>query len=334
MKAIRGATTIKSDTAEEVRAAVGELLEQICEKNNVSKDEIICILFSTTGDIHSLYPAKAARECGFSECALYSTLEPDIEGALKLCIRVMILVETDSSVPVYLNSAASLRKDLTKKLNIAVDGPAGSGKSTVCKLIARRLNILYLDTGAMYRAIALKCLNAGVVPVDEKGVKALVDISDISVKYENGAQVTLLDGNDVSGLIRTPQVSMAASSFSALVCVREKLVEEQRKIANSMSCVLDGRDIGTNVLPDAEHKFYLTASAEVRAHRRYAENLQKGINQSFDSVLSEIEERDRQDKERKIAPLKIAEDATVVDTSDMTIDGVVEYILNKIQEKV
>ena len=165
-----------------------------------------------------------------------------------------------------------MRKDITKKLNIAIDGPAGSGKSTVSKILSKRFDILYLDTGAMYRACALACVNAGIDCKDETFVNSIVDTIDISVKYENKAQRTYLNGKDVSELIRTPEISMLASVVSAHGCIRTKMVELQRKIAAQNSCVLDGRDIGTNVLPMAEFKFFLTASPEIRAKRRLAEN--------------------------------------------------------------
>ena len=161
MKAIRGATTVNVDCAEEIKESVKELLGEIKALNKLKNEEIICIMFSNTADIKSYYPAKAARECGFVNCALFSSLEPEIDGALKMCIRVMLLIEKDILPKhIYLNEAINLRKDISQLLNIAIDGPAGSGKSTVARAIAKKLNILCLDTGAMYRACALKCVNA------------------------------------------------------------------------------------------------------------------------------------------------------------------------------
>ena len=335
MKAIRGATTVDFDSAEQIKERVKELLESICTQNNIDKDGIICIMFSNTSDIRSYYPAKAARECGFSASALYSSLEPEIEGSLALCIRVMLFIEKDIKVKhVYLHGAANLRKDLSKKFNIALDGPAGSGKSTVSKIIAKKLNILCLDTGAMYRACALKCELCGVSVKDEKKVEALLNNTEITVGYENGAQITYLDGKDVSSDIRKPEISMLASTVSALPCVRTKMVEAQRNIAKNTSCVLDGRDIGTNVLPDAEYKFFLTAKPEIRAKRRADENALKGFTQPFEEILADIIKRDEQDKTRKVAPLVKAKDAVEVDSSYMSIDEVVNFILNKIQEKI
>lgn len=335
MIAIRGAVTISFDEPDEIRLKVKDLLTQITKKNNISCDDIISIIFSSTQDIHSLYPAKAAREAGFSSCALFSCAEPQIEGSLALCIRVLILAEADiKPVHVYLGGAAALRSDISTVFNVAIDGPAGSGKSTISKLIANKLDILCLDTGAMYRACALKCVQSGVEVTDESAVEKLMKDIKLEIKYENGAQKTLLDGKDVSSKIREPEISMLASTVSALGCVREKMVELQRNIAKNNSCVLDGRDIGTNVLPNARFKFFLTARSEVRAKRRQLENVAKGYYQPFEDILKQIEERDKQDSEREIAPLKRAKDALEVDTSELSIEEVTALILNKIQEKI
>ncbi len=335
MKAIRGATTVKSDTPEEIRGKVKELLYEIKKKNAISETDVVCMMFSSTEDIRSLYPAKAAREAGFATCALYSSLEPEMDGALKLCIRVMILVESERfPVHVYLHEAANLRKDLTSVINIAIDGPAGSGKSTVSAMIANRLDILYLDTGAMYRAVALKCIEANTDYADNDSVKRLVSSIDIKVEYKDGKQLTLLDGKDVSDKLRTPQVSMLSSFVSGYSCVRNKMVALQREIAERVSCILDGRDIGTNVLPSCPFKFFLTASAEVRAKRRYEEDRLKGSSQSYEEVLRDINERDYQDKNRAVAPLRCASDAVTVDTSDLTAEEVAEFIIQNIQSKI
>ena len=335
MKAIRGATTVEKDTAENIKESVKTLLTTIKEENGLTEEDIVCIMFSNTSDLSSFYPAKAAREAGFFNCALYSSLEPDICGSLKKCIRVMVLAEIESAPKhIYLNGAVNLRRDLTKKLNIAIDGPAGSGKSTISKIIAAKLDILYLDTGAMYRAVALACMRNGIKQDDSAVIKELLATIKIAVKYENGTQKTLLNGEDVSDKIRTPEISMLASTVSAHECVRTAMVKLQREIAATNSCVLDGRDIGSNVLPNAEHKFYLTASAEVRAERRKKENDDKGIIQPICEVLREIEQRDKQDKTRKIAPLVKASDAYEIDTSNLTIDEVAALILGKVQEKI
>lgn len=333
MKAIRGAVTVAADTPEEIRGAVDSLLSEIRKRNKINVEDIVCIMLSSTGDITSLYPAKAARECGFV-CPLFSSLEPPIKGSLPLCIRAMVLAETDIAVPVYLRGAAILRRDLTERLVIALDGPAGSGKSTAARNLARELDILCLDTGAMYRACALACREAGVAVSDEDAVCALIGKTDLRVEYRDGRQVTMLGDRDVSEEIRSPGMSQLASEVSALACVRSAMVAMQRRIASEMSCVLDGRDIGTNVLPDARYKFFVTASDEVRARRRLEEDRAKGYDVRYEDVLCDIRERDRRDSERAIAPLKCAEDAVVVDTSDMSPEEVVQFIRNKIQEKI
>jgi len=335
MKAIRGATTVTMDDPFLIGEAVRELLLEIKRVNGIEKEEIVSIIFSSTKDLRSAYPAKAAREAGFEGCPLFSAQEPDIEGALPLCIRVMIFAEKDFSPKhVYLNEAKKLRKDIASVINIALDGPAGSGKSTVAKRIAKDYNILYLDTGAMYRACALKVLRSGVDLTDEAAVSDEVKRADIYVKYLDGAQRTFLDGEDVSSLIRSPEISSASSKVSSYKAVREKMVELQRAAAKSSSCVMDGRDIGSCVIPDTPFKFFVTASSRVRAMRRAAELKEKGFSVDVAEVEKDINERDYNDMHRQNSPLVQAADAIVVDTSDMDIDEVVSYIERKIQEKI
>lgn len=217
-------------------------------------------------------------------------------------------------------------------INIALDGPAGSGKSTVAKFLAKKLNILYLDTGALYRAVALYAINNGVDVENEVQVKQLLKTLDVTVEYSEGKQITLLCGKDVSKEIRENRVSNAASKISAIRCVREKLLFLQREIANSMDCILDGRDIGTFVLPDANYKFFLTASVDCRATRRYKELLERGYDDvDYNQLKSEIEERDYRDSHREIAPLKKADDALEIDTSFLTIEQVCQEVLKRIK---
>lgn len=220
---------------------------------------------------------------------------------------------------------------MQKKITIALDGPSGSGKSTVAKELSKKLNILYLDTGAMYRATAVKAISLGIDTLDEKGVETFIHDIDLKIKYVNGAQRTFLDGVDVSEKIREPHVSMAASNISSLKSVRLKMVEMQRKIASEESCVLDGRDIGSFVLPDAEYKFYVTATVAVRAKRRFNELKAKGHNVDYNQLEQEIEQRDYNDKHRDFAPLVKANDAVEIDTSEMSINEVVEKILSYIK---
>lgn len=337
MHVIRGATTIAKDEKSEISLAVKELLEEIFLANGLKTDEVNCIVFSLTTDIHSYHPAKAARECGYDFAPLFACIEPEIEGGLPLCIRTMIFTERKDKKEIkhiYQKGAKTLRKDLSEIFNVALDGPAGSGKSTVAKALAKDYNILYLDTGAMYRACALKALRMGVDTKDAVGVEEILPILDVNVEYKDGVQHTLLDGEDVSTAIRENAVSMAASNVSAHKAVRLKMVELQQKIAKSMSCVIDGRDIGTVVLPEAQFKFFIVADSKVRAERRYKELLSRGQTVDFEVLHKEIVERDKQDSEREFAPLRRAEDAILVDTSTMTIEEVVAFIKSKIQEKI
>ena len=218
------------------------------------------------------------------------------------------------------------------KIVIALDGPSGSGKSTIAKILSNRLNILYLDTGAMYRATALKAIKMNIDTFDEKGVETFINDINLEIKYIDGTQHTFLDGEDVSQKIREPHVSMAASNISSLKNVRLKMVDMQRKIAGNMSCVLDGRDIGSYVLPNADFKFYISATSKVRATRRQLELKAKGFDVDFDELLKEIEQRDYNDINRDFAPLKQADDAIYVDTSDMTIDEVINTVMEYIEK--
>jgi len=217
---------------------------------------------------------------------------------------------------------------MDKIIRIALDGPSGSGKSTIAKRLSAKLNILYLDTGAMYRATALKAISLGIDTLDESKVSEFINDIDLEIKYIDGAQHTMLDGEDVSEKIREPHVSMAASNISSLKCVRLKMVEMQRKIADKMSCVLDGRDIGSYVLPNADFKFYITASVDVRADRRFKELTLKGHKVDFEQLKAEIEKRDYNDKTRDFAPLTKAQDAIEIDTSFMNVEQVVGKVLS------
>lgn len=210
--------------------------------------------------------------------------------------------------------------------NIAIDGPSGAGKSTIAKLLARKLGILYLDTGAMYRGIGYYMVIHGIDPSDEKGVLAVLDGISMEIIYENGAQKVIVCGEDVTPFIREHSISMAASTVSKIPAVRLKLVELQRKIAVSTDCVLDGRDIGTFVLPHAKYKFFLTAAAEERARRRHSELVAKGSSISYEEVLADVKARDYQDMNRDFAPLKPADDAVIVDSTNMTVEQVAETI--------
>ena len=221
-----------------------------------------------------------------------------------------------------------------RKINIALDGPAGSGKSTVAKILAKDYNILYLDTGAMYRAFALALLRKNVDPKDGAEAQNAVSSVPVRVEYVNGEQHTYLGDEDVSEEIRRNEVSRAASDVAVHKKVRERLVEMQREIARRMSCVLDGRDIGSYVLPHADFKFYVTADSKVRAKRRYLELISRGQQADEREIYAQILLRDKQDAGREFAPLKKADDAIEIDTSDKTADEVARTIERIVDEKL
>ena len=218
--------------------------------------------------------------------------------------------------------------------NVAIDGPAGAGKSTVAKAVAAKRNFIYVDTGAMYRTMALYFLRKGVDKNDEAAVNnACMEVS-ISIAYEHGAQQVFLNGENVSGLIRTEEVGNMASATSGYLFVREKLVELQKEMARKSDVVMDGRDIGTCVLPEADVKVYLTASSLVRARRRYRELTEKGITCDLKEIEQDILDRDHRDMHREHSPLVQAEDAVYLDSSDMTLDQVVDAIGRLIDQKI
>lgn len=217
---------------------------------------------------------------------------------------------------------------------IAIDGPSGSGKSTLAKGVSKELGIMYLDTGAMYRSCGLAAVKRGISPKDADAVASMLDEMELEVKFIDGAQHMILDGEDVTGMIRTPEVSMAASDISTLPVIRSAMVDYQRKIAGTQSFVIDGRDIASNVLPNAKYKFFLTASSEMRAKRRLAElNARGDYSQNYEEVLRDIELRDKQDSERASAPLVCVPDAIVIDTSDIDIDETRRTLLSYIKEE-
>ena len=211
---------------------------------------------------------------------------------------------------------------------IAIDGPAGAGKSTIAKKIAKKMNYIYVDTGAMYRAMALYLIRMGVEKDDKEKIEEICKNADITIEYKDGEQIVLLNDENVNGLIRTEEVGNMASVSSANGKVREKLVQLQKELAKKADVVMDGRDIGTCVLPNADTKVYLTASAEVRAKRRFDELTQKGESCDLEKIKEDIIERDHRDMTRESSPLKQAEDAVLVDSSNMTIDEVVEKIIS------
>ncbi len=210
---------------------------------------------------------------------------------------------------------------------VAIDGPAGAGKSTIAKAVAKKLNLIYVDTGMMYRALALYVLRQKIDLQDREKIAEACEKADVTIRYEDDVQVVILNGENVSPRLRTEEVGTAASVISPIPEVRRKLVDLQRRLAAESNCIMDGRDIGTCVLPDAQIKIYLTASSEVRAKRRYDELAAKGEACDLNKIREDIEERDYRDMHRETSPLKQAEDAVAVDTSDMTKEEVVERII-------
>ena len=216
--------------------------------------------------------------------------------------------------------------------NIAIDGPAGAGKSTIAKKLAADLGYVYVDTGAMYRAMAYYFLQNHIDASDEQAIAAACPKVDVTIQYTGGEQQVILNKENVNGVIRKEEVGNMASATSVYPVVRTKLVELQRQLAAKENVIMDGRDIGTNVLPNADLKIYLTASSKVRAESRYKELVEKGVEADFDKIEEDIIIRDRQDMEREIAPLKQAEDAVLVDSSDMTIEEVVDAIVAEFEK--
>lgn len=222
---------------------------------------------------------------------------------------------------------------LNKRLNIAIDGPAGAGKSTIAKMVSKKLNCIYVDTGAMYRAVALFFIKNGIASDDEKRIAKEIENIQVDIQFEAGDQKVLLNGKDVTEEIRAERVGKWASEISKYTLVREYLVKMQREVAAKQDVVMDGRDIGTVVLPQANVKIYLTASSKVRAMRRYNELTQKGVFCDIHEIEQGIMERDAQDMNREISPLRQAKDAILIDSSNMTIDEVVEKIVSLARER-
>jgi cytidylate kinase len=347
--AIRGAITVNKNDKDEILSKTAALLKKMIETNSLQFTDMISIIFTATKDIDAVYPAAAARELGMTGVPLLCFQEMYVAGSLPLCIRVLMhvqLAEDREVKHVYLEKAVTLRPDLADtaslgaslgstghKFAIAIDGPAGAGKSTIAKMLAKKLDILYLDTGAMYRAVGLKVLDSGGDPGDPAAVISVLKHTDVAVRYENGSPKVFLDGTDVTDRIRTQRISAAASSVATIPEVRYKLVDLQRKIASDTSVVMDGRDIGTYVLPNADLKIFLTASPEERARRRWEELRQKGAVQEYNTVLQDVMSRDNNDSSRAVCPLKKAEDAVLVDTTNKTVEEVIAEIEGLLQAR-
>ena len=219
-------------------------------------------------------------------------------------------------------------------INVAIDGPAGAGKSTVARAAAQKLGYIYVDTGALYRAVGVYCLRNSIVTTDVDGVGAILKDITVELKFIDGVQHVFLNGDDVSTEIRLPEASMAASNVSAIPSVRAFLFDLQRDIAAKNNCLMDGRDIGTVVLPNAQVKIFLTADPEERAMRRYKELVEKGSNVTFEEVLEDLKVRDYNDSHREIAPLKPADDSVIVNTTGMTLEESINTIVRTVEEKI
>jgi len=221
-----------------------------------------------------------------------------------------------------------------KQIAVAIDGPVGAGKSTVAKLIAKKLGIIYVDTGAMYRSVGLYAVRKGIDTTNAEKLKEIIDEINLDVEIIDGVQNIFMNGENVSSLIRTPEISMAASNVSAVIEVRKKLVDIQKNLSKSKSVVMDGRDIGTVVLPNADTKIYLTASPEERAKRRYNELLNKGSDVTYQQVYDDLILRDKNDSTREASPLKPADDAIILDTTGLSLDEVVAESIKLINKDV
>lgn len=332
IRAFRGATTAAENTKEAVFTATAEMMQEIISENQLNTEDIVDIIFTVTSDITAAFPAAGVRKMGITDVPLLDMAAPEIDNALKMCIRVMVHANTEKSNKelhhAYRNGAAVLRPDIaSRKIAVAIDGPAGAGKSSIAKRAAHDLGYVYIDTGAMYRTVGVYALINGIDIASEKDrlIAALPEI-EIDIKYMDGEQRMFLNGEDVSKRIRENDASMAASAVAAIPEVRSGLVAMQQEMAKQGGVIMDGRDIGTTVLPDAELKIYLTADAEERAKRRYKENIEKGIDCDFERIKADVIERDRNDMTRAVSPLRQAEDAVLVDTTELNFEQSVEKI--------
>lgn len=337
---IRGAITIEENTKENIIKNTELLLNEIIIKNNITKENMINIIFSATNDITKEYPAIATRNIGINNCPIMCLQEMYVEESLPLCIRVMITVKLNDNVNlnhVYLKDAKKLRPDIALKDNyfaVAIDGPAGSGKSTISKIICKELNFIYVDTGAMFRAISLYCLKNNIDCNSKEEVEKNIDNINISLEFENGIQQIYLNNENITEIIRTEEISNNASIIAKFPSVRNKLLSMQRNIASNNNVVMDGRDIATNVLPNANVKIYLDADVDERAKRRYEELILKNEKAEYYKVRQDIINRDNDDKNRKIAPLKKASDAITINTTNLSIYEVSNIIIKIIKENI
>lgn len=328
MVVIRGAVDAQN-TASSIINQSKILLEEIINVNNLDKKEIKCVLFTVTQDLDKAYPALAARYIGLNDTALICLNEMFVEGQMQGVIRLSVFYNDDiEKKDVYIGKTQILRKDkyMSNNIKVAIDGPTSAGKSTIAKLLAEKLKINYVDTGSMYRALTLKVLNKNIDPKSEEDVVALAEKTKIDY-FENHI---FLDGLCVDDKIRNERIDKNVSYVCQYRDVRKRLVSLQREIASKSSVIMDGRDIGTVVLKDADFKFFLTASADVRAKRRYKEYFEKGLDVNFDDIKKDLIRRDDYDSHREVDPLVKASDAIEVNTDDMNIEETVELMLSYI----
>lgn len=328
MIAIRGAVDAQN-TASSIINQSKILLEEIIRVNKLDKKEIKCILFTATQDIDKAYPALAARYIGLNDTALVCLNEMLVEGQMQGVIRTTVFYNDDiNKTDIYLGKTKSLRKDkyMDNNIKIAIDGPTSAGKSTIAKLLAQKLKINYVDTGSMYRALTLKVLSNNIDPKSDEDVVAIADKTKIDY-FENHI---FLDGLCVDDKIRNELIDKNVSYVCQYRDVRKRLVSLQKEIASKSSVIMDGRDIGTVVLKDANYKFFLTASADVRAKRRYKEYIEKGLEVNFEDIKNDLIRRDDYDSHREVDPLVKASDAIEVNTDDKNIEETVELMLSYI----
>lgn len=329
--AIRGATSVPENTSEDILRETGILLKEVAEANSLQKENAVSIILTSTPDLTAEFPAKACRLMGWSSVPLLGAVDVDVPYALPKCIRIMIhayLEEGTQVKHIYLNEAVRLRPDLVGPNQIAIDGPAGSGKSTIARMLAERLNYTYIDTGAMYRALTRCALEKGIACDDETALTTLAGQSAIEFRpSENGQQRILLNGQDVTEDIRSPEVSQHVSLVASIAGVRKELVKKQQELAQNVNVVMDGRDICTVVLPSAQCKIFLTASQEERTKRRFLEMREKGFGQDLETIQKELESRDWMDEHRSVDPLTAAKDAVIIDTTNISPVDVVEKII-------
>jgi cytidylate kinase len=332
IKAIRGAVCAEN-TFEGIGDGVKRLLGEIFEANGVGIADVISVTFSCTKDLDAVYPAVFARDMGLTSASLMCLAEMDVAGSIDKCIRVQVLavsdVVQDKIKHVYLGRAKILRPDLNA-VQIAIDGPSGSGKSTIAKALADALALrgfIYIDSGALYRAVGLCAARLGISLDDENSIAAMADNMELDLKYLDDAQHIFLNGEDVTLALRTADAANAASSVARHALLRAKIVEFSRELARGKNIIMDGRDIGTVVFPNAPLKIYLDASVEARARRRCHELSLLGRPADFEDIAEQIAARDKQDSTRDASPLTAADDAHKLDTTEMNIEQVLEAIL-------